>query len=387
MVQKMKTKFLLIYGTRPEFIKMAPLIKELRENKNVFDLVVCSTGQHKEMLTNIEIFFEIIPDIRLALNHHEVSLGKKFSSLVEQITEAINHHKPHELIVHGDTLSAGAGAIAAFMAGIKIIHVEAGLRTNNPKLPYPEEFIRRMISITAEEHFAPTEVAKNNLLQEGIAEQSIHVTGNTVIDALKMAQSKILNNVNLKLSISEALKNICEFDLLATDYVLITAHRRENVDTGLLNICNAIKRLSDKFSDVRFVYPVHLNPNIQKIVNENLSDLNNVCLINPQEYGHFVYLMTYSKLILTDSGGLQEEAPSLGKPIVLMRDKTERPEVLDAGLMEIVGTNEQKIYLAVESLLDDTEKYNRMSRISDIFGTGDAAKMIIEKLTNRDYRK
>ncbi|MDB2398537.1 UDP-N-acetylglucosamine 2-epimerase (non-hydrolyzing) [Planktomarina sp.] len=383
----MKNKFLLIYGTRPELIKMAPVIKLLKENKNIIDTLVCSTGQHKEMVTEIEEFFEIVPDIQLELNHHETSLGKKFSELVGQIAELINTQKPNELIVHGDTLSAAAGGLSAFLAGIKVIHIEAGLRTTNRKLPYPEEFNRRMISLITDEHFVPTLAAKENLLREGISEKTILITGNTVIDALQFTQAKILNDKDLKFSISCSLKNICGFDIMSNDYVLITAHRRENVGYGFLNICNAIKRLSKKFNDVKFVFPVHLNPYIQKTVNENLSNLENVKLISPQNYSHFVFLMTHAKLLLTDSGGLQEEAPSLGKPVILMRDETERPEILDAGLMELVGTDEQRIYSSVSSLLNNSDKYFRMSHRSDIFGTGAAAKMIIEKLISRDLNK
>lgn len=378
MVRKLKKKIIVIYGTRPELIKLAPVIKVMRNDKLSLDLMVCSTGQHHEMLKSIESFFEIKPDLQLSFDNKDAPMGKKFSELLAKIIDIIQDYQPDKIIVHGDTLSAVVGAIAAFMSKISVAHIEAGLRTPNRKVPYPEEFNRRTITNVADEHFAPTQTARNNLISEGIPENSIFLTGNTVIDALKYATHKLSTDKALNKSVAASLSKACEFDLVVRDYVLITGHRRENFGLGFEKICDAIQKLAYKFSSVMFVYPVHLNPNVQKPVQRNLAHLPNVKLIPPQDYEHFIFLMMHSKMILTDSGGIQEEAPSLGKPVLLMRDETERPEVLEAGVMEIVGTNPQRIIDSVSNLLTDEKKNIQMSKVSNIYGNGTAAQLILK---------
>lgn len=378
MVQKLKKKIIIIYGTRPELIKLAPVIIAIRKNTVSLDLMVCSTGQHHEMLKSIESFFEIKPDLQLSFENKDAPMGKKFSELLAKITDVIQDYSPDKIIVHGDTLSAVVGAIAAFMSKTSIAHIEAGLRTQNRKVPYPEEFNRRTISNVADEHFAPTQTAQNNLINEGISESSIFLTGNTVIDALKYATDKLSLDKVLNKSVAFSLSKTCEFDLVIKDYVLMTGHRRENFGSGFEKICDAIQKLAHKFPNVMFVYPVHLNPNVQKPVQRTLANLPNVKLIPPQDYVHFIFLMMHSKLILTDSGGIQEEAPSLGKPVLLMRDETERPEILEAGMMEIVGTNSQNIIDSVSRLLTDNKKIKEMSKVSDIYGDGTAAQLILK---------
>ncbi len=373
-------KVLLLYGTRPEAIKMAPIIKKFQENKSSYDLIVCSTGQHKDMLGSVETFFDIKPDIQLNVNMKEPSLSKKYAELIFKMSDKLSEVKPDKVIVHGDTLSAVSTAMAAFMNNVQVLHVEAGLRTNTRKLPFPEEFNRRTITNLASIHFAPTQSAFNNLINEGIPQNSLFLVGNTVIDALKFAVEKIMKDQDLYEAITNSFIDYCEFNLKQREYVLITGHRRENFGKGFKNICVAIKELATLHPEVIFIYPVHLNPNVREPVNTILKDLTNVKLIEPQDYPHFVYLMMNAKLILTDSGGIQEEAPSLGKPLILMRDETERPEVLQAGLMEIVGTDLKKIIEAVDSLLTNSEKYESMAKTTNLYGDGEAGKRIFDIL-------
>lgn len=365
---------LLVFGTRPEAIKMAPLVDGLKKHR--LDFRVCVTAQHRQMLDQVLALFEIIPDYDLDIMSSKQTLSTITSSILEKIQPVLDEYQPTTIFVHGDTTTTLATSLAAYYNKIDIVHIEAGLRTHNIYSPFPEEGNRKLTGALAKYHFAPTEAAKNNLLAENVPSEHIHVVGNTVVDALLLACQKIDQSIEL----SERLKQ--QFAYLANKKtVLITGHRRENFGQGFENICAAIGELADKFSDIAFVYPVHLNPNVREPVNRWLGDKKNVYLIEPLDYLSFVYLMRQSYLILTDSGGIQEEAPSLGKPVLVMRDTTERPEAVAAGTVKLVGTNKQTIIESVTQLLIDTIIYQKMAEAHNPYGDGTAVEQIIERLT------
>jgi len=366
----LKKKILILFGTRPEAIKMAPLIQAFQNDK-IFDVRVCVTAQHREMLDQVLSFFKIKPDYDLNLMKPNQNLYNLTSEIILGLKPILEGYKPDYVFVHGDTTTTMAGSIAGFYAGAKICHVEAGLRTFNKQAPFPEEINRSITGRIADYHFAPTERSKRNLLNENIAEENILVTGNTVIDALLDGVEKVqhLNN-----SIINHLKSILD---PRKDLILVTAHRRENHGNGFINICKALKEIS-ALNNVQIIYPVHLNPNVQVPVKKYLSNIDNVKLIEPLPYEAFLWLMEKSKIIITDSGGIQEEAPSLGKPVLVMRDITERPEAIDAGTVILVGTNVNKIVNETNLLLNDTDRYKRMSKLHNPYGDGNASRRIVQ---------
>lgn len=380
-------KIMLVFGTRPEAIKMAPLVKEFQKFPKEFNTIVCVTGQHREMLDQVLHIFNIIPDYDLNIMKEGQDLYDVTSRVLIGMREILKRVQPDVVLVHGDTTTSTAAALAAFYQQISVGHVEAGLRTHNIYSPWPEEMNRQITSRIATYHFAPTAFSKHNLLSEGILESSITVTGNTVIDALYMVIDKIKNTRELEKQMAIALeesgyniKRLCE----ERKMVLITGHRRENFGGGFISICKAIKTLIEKFPDVDFVYPMHLNPNVRKpiheVFGEDLSNLGNMFFIEPLEYLSFVYLMEKSTIVLTDSGGIQEEAPGLGKPVLVMRDTTERPEALEAGTVVLVGTNYDKIVDEVSSLLNNEVYYSKLSAANNPYGDGTASKKILQRL-------
>ena len=355
----MKT-ILFVFGTRPEAIKMAPILQLISQKNPNFKTKVCVTAQHREMLDQILDLFQITPDFDLDIMKEKQELIGLSAKILVGMRDIYASLSPDAVIVHGDTTTALISAQAAFFSGIPVGHVEAGLRTYDLQAPFPEEFNRQIISKFANWHFAPTLNSKNNLLSEGIKEEKIYVTGNTVIDALLEIRSKINQNEEWTKKLSTQLEGLCKKEIFNKKYILITGHRRENFGEGFFEICHAIARLSKKFKDINFVYPVHLNPKVQKPVNELLVSLNNVILIPPQDYDSFIFLLDRCFAVLTDSGGIQEEAPSLGKPVLVMREKTERPEALNAGTVKLVGANKDRIYKGVEELLNDENLYKKM---------------------------
>ncbi|MBF9022624.1 UDP-N-acetylglucosamine 2-epimerase (non-hydrolyzing) [Rhodobacterales bacterium FZCC0069] len=371
---------MLVFGTRPEAIKMAPLIHALRAEPVQFDVLVCVTAQHREMLDQVLRVFEITPDIDLNLMKQSQDLFDVTASVLTSMREIFASHRPDAVLVHGDTTTTLATAMAAFYAGVPIGHVEAGLRTHQLHAPYPEEFNRQVVSKLARWHFAPTEVARNNLLSESLMSRSITVTGNTVIDALLWVLARIESDIEYRTSVNSALDGVLPFMWRNQRFVLVTGHRRENFGEGFLQISAALRDLALRYSEVHFVYPVHLNPNVRKPVNELLSGLNNVHLIMPLEYEPFVYLLKHAYLVLTDSGGIQEEAPSLGKPVLVMRDVTERPEAVEAGTVELVGADRARIVTGVSRLLDDDAHYSAMSCAHNPYGEGNACARILDAL-------
>lgn len=379
-------KVLLVFGTRPEAIKMAALVLELQKHSQEIEAKVCVTAQHREMLDQVLHIFDIIPDFDLNIMKTGQDLYDITSNILLGMKEVLMEYQPDVLFVHGDTTTTIAAAMSAFYQKIPVAHVEAGLRTGNIYSPWPEEANRKLTSQITKYHFAPTETSKDNLLKENVNKDDIYVTGNTVIDALFWVLEKIEKNKSLKSALSDAIKS--DFSAFGSEerFVLITGHRRENFGQGFLDICSAIKMLAEEHSDVNFVYPVHLNPNVQKPVIEQLSSINNIYLIAPLDYEPFVYLMSKSYLILTDSGGIQEEAPSLGKPVLVMRNTTERPEALDAGTVKLVGTDPVTIVDEVNKLLKDRVLYESMSEAHNPYGDGQAcqkiANLIKEKYAN-----
>jgi UDP-N-acetylglucosamine 2-epimerase (non-hydrolysing) len=366
-------KNLIIFGTRPEAIKMAPLFIEFSKNNDLFETKICVTAQHREMLDQVLDFFEIIPDYDLDLMRANQDLYSLTSDIILGLKEVFHDCKPDYVFVHGDTTTSMASSLAAFYSGIKVCHVEAGLRTYNKLSPFPEEINRQLTTRIAEFHFAPTFQSKKNLLLENINDRSILVTGNTVIDALLHSVEKIQNINNSEI---ETLKNLLDF---SKKIILVTGHRRENQGEGFLNICEALKDITSRNSNVQIIYPVHLNPNVRKPVFEILSNINSIKLIEPLTYPAFVWLMNKSYLILTDSGGVQEEAPSLGKPILVLRDTTERPEAVKLGTVILVGTDKDKIVKECEDLIENVDnKYKKMSRLKNPYGDGNASKRIVE---------
>ncbi len=385
----MKT-VLLVFGTRPEAIKMAPLVKTLQSRPDVFRTVVAVTGQHRQMLDQVLRIFDITPDYDLDIMQANQDLYDVTSRVLVGMRDVVRDVKPDVVLVHGDTTTSTAAALAAFYQQIPVGHVEAGLRTNNIYSPWPEEMNRQLTGRIATYHFAPTPLSKSNLLRENVAESRILVTGNTVIDALYMVLGKIKNDVVLEAQLREILLN-AGYDTcrLQSDrrLVLITGHRRENFGDGFISMCTAIRDLAAKYPNVDFVYPMHLNPNVRKpiheVFGEDLGAYPNLFFIEPLEYLSFVYLMEQSSVVLTDSGGIQEEAPGLGKPVLVMRDTTERPEALESGTVHLVGTDYNRITYEVSTLLDDPIAYQRMSQAVNPYGDGQACERIagfLEKL-------
>lgn len=368
-------KVMLVFGTRPEAIKMAPLCKKLLKNKD-FETIVCVTAQHREMLDQVLSIFDLSPDIDLDLMKDGQDLCELTSNILLGIREALNEHKPDIVLVHGDTTTSFATALACYYLGIKVGHVEAGLRTFDINAPFPEEYNRQSTGIIADYHFAPTESSKQNLLSEGM--KNVFVTGNTVIDALYLVLKLIEDNPSKKKQIVDKLSHVIPFNIRTNRFVLITGHRRENFGNGFLEICEAIKELAIINSDIKFVYPVHLNPNVKKPVNEKLSDVANIFLIDPLEYEEFIFLLKNCYLVLTDSGGIQEEAPSLGKPVLVMRNETERPEALEAGTVKLVGASKMNIISSIDLLLKDEAEYKKMSHAHNPFGDGKSCDRIVE---------
>ncbi|MBQ5388624.1 MAG: UDP-N-acetylglucosamine 2-epimerase (non-hydrolyzing) [Paludibacteraceae bacterium] len=380
-------KILLVFGTRPEAIKMAPLVKKLQEMPEEFQTVVCVTGQHREMLDQVLRVFDIVPDYDLNIMKPNQDLYDITSRILLGMRDVLREVQPDIVLVHGDTTTSMAAALAAFYQQIPVGHVEAGLRTGNIYSPWPEEMNRLITGRITTHHFSPTRLAKENLLREHVDEKQIIVTGNTVIDALQMVVERLKNDELLASEVATKI-NQMGYDVLRLDgnrrMVLITGHRRENFGEGFLNICHAIKHLAERYQDVDFVYPMHLNPNVRKPVLEILGEkAENVFLIEPLDYLPFVYMMQHSTLILTDSGGVQEEAPGLGKPVLVMRDTTERPEAVEAGTVLLVGTNREKIEQGVSMLFDDANIYRHMSEAVNPYGDGKACERIIEYLASR----
>ncbi|MFK3968957.1 non-hydrolyzing UDP-N-acetylglucosamine 2-epimerase [Ensifer adhaerens] len=371
-------KVLTVFGTRPEAIKMAPLVQALNDAGDI-DAKVCVTAQHREMLDQVLYLFGIKPDFDLNIMRPGQSLSGITSEILQRIEPVLRTHSPDVVLVHGDTSTTMAATLASYYQKIPVGHVEAGLRTGNIYSPWPEEANRRITATLAKYHFAPTSVAKSNLLREGISEQSIFVTGNTVIDALLKVQRRLTEDSALSGSVASHFKFLRDGSRL----VLITGHRRENFGDGFERICNAIRQLSEEFPGDDFVYPVHLNPNVSEPVNRILGSLQNVHLISPQEYLPFVYLMSKSHIILTDSGGIQEEAPSLGKPVLVMRDTTERPEAVDAGTVQLVGTDTDRIVAVARELMTNDRSYRHMAFAHNPYGDGDACSRILHAILGK----
>ena len=388
----MMKKIMLVFGTRPEAIKMAPLVKAFQEKKDEFETIVCVTGQHREMLDQVLHLFDIKPDYDLNIMKQGQDLYDITSRVLLGMRDVFKVCHPDILFVHGDTTTSTAAALAGFYQQIPVAHIEAGLRTNDIYSPWPEEMNRQITGRIATYDFSPTQLSRENLLKENVDDKKITVTGNTVIDALHWVTSKIKNDKILNEQLIKDLKVKGYNTQRLNDkkhLVLITGHRRENFGDGFLHICNAIKDLAAMHPDVDFVYPMHLNPNVRKpiheVFGEDLSNLGNIFFIEPLEYLMFVFLMEKADIVLTDSGGIQEEAPGLGKPVLVMRDTTERPEAVEAGTVKLVGTNYQAIIDNVSSLLTDTTEYEKMSKANNPYGDGKACERIINKiLTIRD---
>ena len=377
---------MLVFGTRPEAIKMAPLVKEFQKYPRSFRTVVCVTGQHREMLDQVLRLFEITPDYDLNIMKQGQELYDITSRVLLGMRDVLKEVCPDVVFVHGDTTTSTAAALAAFYQQIPVAHIEAGLRTHNIYSPWPEEMNRQITGRIATYHFSPTPLSRDNLLKENVAEDNITITGNTVIDALYWVVEKIKNNGHLSKELELTLATAgYDINRLTANrkLVLITGHRRENFGDGFIQMCTAIKTLTQKYPDVDFVYPMHLNPNVRKpiheVFGEELSNLNNMFFIEPLEYLSFVYLMEKSAIVLTDSGGVQEEAPGLGKPVLVMRDTTERPEALLAGTVKLVGTDYGKIVNEVSMLLDNPAFYEKMSEAINPYGDGTACARIIDK--------
>ena len=383
----MQKKIMLVFGTRPEAIKMAPLVKEFLRYPEKFETVVCVTGQHREMLDQVLRIFDIQPDYDLNIMKQGQDLYDVTARVLVGMRNVLRKVLPDVVLVHGDTTTSTAAALAAFYQQIPVGHIEAGLRTHDIYSPWPEEMNRQITSRIATYHFSPTPLSKQNLLAEGIKEEQIVVTGNTVIDALYRVVDHIKRNLKLDAELESLLKQ-AGYDVTrlkeGKKLVLITGHRRENFGEGFVHICTAIKDLTKKYPDVDFVYPMHLNPNVRKPIHEvfedNLSGLGNMFFIEPLEYLSFVYLMEKSNIVLTDSGGIQEEAPGLGKPVLVMRDTTERPEALEAGTVKLVGTSYDKIVNEVSALLENQDYYNKMSKAINPYGDGKACGRICTAL-------
>ena len=376
---------MLVFGTRPEAIKMAPLVKEFQKHPREIETIVCVTGQHREMLDQVLHIFDIQPDYDLNIMKQGQDLYDVTARVLTGMRDVLKESRPDLVLVHGDTTTSTASALAAFYQQIPVGHIEAGLRTHNIYSPWPEEMNRLITGRIATYHFSPTSLSRQNLLDEGIEEEAITVTGNTVIDALYM----VVDKIKADQSLDSRLKSILDtagYDIDRLNrgrrLVLITGHRRENFGAGFIHMCEAIKTLAEKYPEVDFVYPMHLNPNVRKPIHEvfGTGQLPNLFFIEPLEYLSFVYLMEQSAIVLTDSGGIQEEAPGLGKPVLVMRDTTERPEALEAGTVKLVGTDYDKIVGEVSALLDNQDYYDRMSEAVNPYGDGKACERIINHL-------
>mgnify|MGYP002868947076 CR=1 FL=1 len=378
---------LLVFGTRPEAIKMCPLVKELQKDTKTFKTIVCVTGQHREMLDQVLQIFDIKPDYDLNIMKQGQDLYDISAQVLVGMRDVLQEVNPDVVLVHGDTTTSTAAALAAFYKQIPVGHVEAGLRTHNIYSPWPEEMNRQITSRIATFNFSPTPLSKENLLKESVDEQKITITGNTVIDALHMVVNKLKNDETLAKEQGKILAH-AGYDVSRLDkgkkLVLITGHRRENFGNGFINMCTAIKNLTVKYPDVDFVYPMHLNPNVRKpiheVFGEHLENLGNIFFIEPLQYLEFVYLMEKSYIILTDSGGIQEEAPGLGKPVLVMRNTTERPEAVMAGTVKLVGTDYEMIVREVSILLEDSTEYEKMSKAVNPYGDGHACERIVDFL-------
>lgn len=375
-----KKKIMLVFGTRPEAIKMAPLVHKLKAEPEIFSIQVCVTAQHRQMLDQVLRIFDIVPDIDLDVMKPGQDLFDVTANVLQGMKGVFGDNKPDAVLVHGDTTTTLATAMAGFYAGVPVGHVEAGLRTHDLYAPFPEEFNRQVASKVTRWHFAPTELSRANLISERVDEQCITVTGNTVIDALHWVLNRIDTDDVRSSRITRSLNEALQFNWQTDQFVLITGHRRENFGDGFLQICEALRELASKYDGVHFVYPVHLNPNVQKPVRTILEGLSNVHLVEPLDYEPFVYLLKYSYIVLTDSGGIQEEAPSLGKPVLVMRDVTERPEAVDAGTVELVGANKERIIAGVSRLLEDEICYSKMSQAHNPYGDGKACDRIVTVL-------
>ena len=380
---------MLVFGTRPEAIKMAPVVKEFQKHLETFQTIVCVTGQHREMLDQVLRIFDITPQYDLNIMKQGQDLYDVTSRVLLGMRDILKEVNPDVVLVHGDTTTSMAAALAAFYQQIPVGHVEAGLRTHNIYSPWPEEMNRQITGRIATYNFAPTSLSRQNLLQEGVSEARINITGNTVIDALYWVLNRIGNDYVLGTELEKVVLK-AGYDIRrlvgGRRLVLITGHRRENFGDGFISMCLAIKHLTETYLDVDFVYPMHLNPHVRKpiheVFGEDLSGFGNMFFIEPLEYLSFVYLMERSTIVLTDSGGIQEEAPGLGKPVLVMRDTTERPEALSAGTAKLVGTDFNKIVNEVSVLLDDNQAYERMSKAVNPYGDGFACKRIVETLNN-----
>lgn len=380
-------KILLVFGTRPEAIKMAPLVKALQAQQEHFTTIVCVTAQHREMLDQVLAIFDIQPDYDLNIMKQDQDLYDVTARVLLGMRDVLREAQPDIVLVHGDTTTSAAAALAAFYQQIPVGHVEAGLRTHDIYSPWPEEMNRQLTGRIATYHFSPTPLSKQNLLRENVNENQILVTGNTVIDALHIVVDRLLNDEDLRAKQDRVLAD-AGYDVNrlkdGKKLVLITGHRRENFGDGFMHMCTAIRDLKNKYPEMDFVYPMHLNPNVRKpihkVFGEDLSNLGNMFFIEPLQYLEFVHLMAKSTIVLTDSGGIQEEAPGLGKPVLVMRDTTERPEALEAGTVHLVGTDYDKIVGEVSTLLDDAAAYERMSKAVNPYGDGHACERIVEFL-------
>lgn len=372
----MKIKNLIIFGTRPEAIKMAPLVKEFLKYPDAFETKVCITAQHREMLDQVLAFFEIEPDFDLDLMKPNQNLYTLTADIITNLKPVLEEFQPDYVYVHGDTTTTMSASLAAFYAGAQVCHIEAGLRTFNMQSPFPEEMNRSVSGVVSKLHFAPTTTSRDNLLRENKKDENIIITGNTVIDALFFSVKKVNDSNFLD---AEVIKLKALLDTTKR-LILVTGHRRENHGQGFINICEALKQIALENPDTQIIYPVHLNPNVQKPVYELLINIENVFLIAPLSYPSFVWLMEKSYLIITDSGGVQEEAPSLGKPVLVMRDTTERPEAVDAGTVLLVGTDKEKIISATNKLLNNFQEYEKMGTLHNPYGDGNACNRIVNHI-------
>lgn len=374
------TKNLFIFGTRPEAIKMAPLIKAFQKHPELFDVKICVTAQHREMLDQVLDFFDISADYDLDLMRPDQNLYTLTANIITGMKPVLETFQPDYVFVHGDTTTTMAGSIASFYSGAKVCHVEAGLRTHNKWSPFPEEINRQITGRICDYHFAPTKTSKQNLLQENIKEDTILVTGNTVIDALHHSVERVIHEPSTLIQgISKTLGN--------KEVVLVTGHRRENHGDGFIRICEALKEIAIGNKNHIIVYPVHLNPKVQEPVNRILANIENVLLIEPMAYQDFIWMMNRSKIIITDSGGVQEEAPSLGKPVLVMRDTTERPEAVEAGTVVLVGTNKDVIVNETLDLLNNTKRFENMSKLHNPYGDGKACERIVDFITKLEGKR
>lgn len=381
-----KKKILLIFGTRPEAIKMAPLYYEIKKSK-CFNVEVCVTAQHRELLDQVLDIFNIKPrwDLDLMVSNQKIS--NLVANIIQNLDVILDDYKPDMVLIHGDTATTLAASVTCFLKKIKLSHVEAGLRTYKKRSPFPEEYNRRCASLSADWHFAPTEKNVKNLINEGIPKDKIHVTGNTVIDALFLTLSEFESDQKKFCKLKRKIDTRLDFDIDKKKFILITGHRRENFGNGFKNICEAIRELAFEHEDIYFIYPVHFNPNVKIPVNKILGNVKNIKIIEPMDYQSFIYLLSKCYLVLTDSGGIQEEAPSLGKPVIVMRADTERPEALESGTVMLSGAEKNKIINSVSNILEDKLIYKKMSMAHNPYGDGRASKKIVRQLKKIMYEE